>query len=113
MHGRLLHNYGRATCYFNDDTRFAKLGLTLSPESLTPCTRGGTEPEFSKLNRARAFTSRARAELRAHISNIFRARAELRAQIFRAEPSLTIIEPSPSRAFEPEKWKFFQFLENF
>ena len=61
--------------------------------------RGGTEPEFSKLNRARACTSRARAELRAHISNIFRARAELRAQIFRAEPSLTIIEPSPSRAF--------------
>ena len=48
--------------------------------------RGGTEPEFSKLNRARAFSSRARAELRAHISNIFRARAELRAQIFRAEP---------------------------
>ena len=42
-------------------------------------------PEFSKLNGARAFTSRARAELRAHFSNIFRARAE---------PSLTIIEPS-------------------
>ena len=75
--------------------------------------RGGTEPEFSKLNRARAFTSRARAELRAHISNIFRARAELRAQIFRAEPSLTIIEPSPSRAFEPQKWKFFQYFEKF
>ena len=77
------------------------------------CNRGGTEPEFSKLNRARAFTSRARAELRAHISNIFRARAELRAQIFRAEPSLTIIEPSPSRAFEPQKWKFFQYFEKY
>ena len=77
------------------------------------CNRGGTEPEFSKLNRARAFTSRARAELRAHISNIFRARAELRAQIFRAEPSLTIIEPSPSRAFEPKNWKFYNIWKKF
>ena len=30
-------------------------------------SRGGTELEFSKLNRARAFTSRARAELRAQM----------------------------------------------
>ena len=76
-------------------------------------TVGGTEPEFSQLNRARAFISRVRAELRAHISNIFRARAELRAQIVRAEPSLIIIEPSPSRAFEPEKWKFFSIFGKF
>ena len=76
--------------------------------------RGGTEPKFSKLNRARALTSRARAELRAHIINISRARAELRARVFRAEPSLTIFEPNPSRAFEPQKWKFFsQYLQNF
>ena len=43
--------------------------------------RVGTEPKFSKLNRARALTSRARAELH--------------AQVFQAEPS-------PSRAFEPQ-----------
>ena len=61
--------------------------LFSTPEIQIPYDRGGTEPEFSKLNRARAFSSRARAELR--------------AQIFRAEP-----EPS----FRASKMEIFSIF---
>ena len=73
---------------------------------LQVCTKGGTKPNFSKLNRARALTSPARAKLRAQILYVFRAQAELQAQVVRVKPRVIIFEPSLSRAFEPQKGIF-------
>ena len=59
-------------------------------------SRGGTEPKFSKLNRARALIIRARAELRARIFVITRAQAKLRAQVF--TELLSYLVPSRAQA---------------
>ena len=50
---------------------------------------GGTEPKFSKLNRARAYTLRARAELRAQKWCFFGIEPEL-------EPSRALIRATPT-----------------